>query len=142
MKFLLDENIEFRVALFLEGEGHDVTSIARDHPHSLPDAVMLEIARAERRVLLTDDRDFGELVFKALQAHACVLYFRLPAATAEEKILALRKIFLDHGDQLREFFVVTARGVRATGGNSDYSRERGTVSAQGLSSGGIRSSQT
>jgi predicted nuclease of predicted toxin-antitoxin system len=53
MKFLLDENAELRVAAFLRQAGHDVTSMAEDHPRSLPDEQVLAIANAERRILIT-----------------------------------------------------------------------------------------
>src|SRR5947209_2070261 len=64
MRFLLDENMEFRVATALRAWGHDVTAIAYDYPHALEDLEVLSLARTERRILLTNDRDFGELIFR------------------------------------------------------------------------------
>jgi len=61
MKFLADESVGVRLADWLTSPGHDATAIARDYPRSLPDADMLTIAACERRVLLTNDTDFGEL---------------------------------------------------------------------------------
>ena len=60
MRFLLDENAELRIAVFLPGLGHDVTAIPHDYPHAL----------RERRILITNDRDFGELIFREGLAHA------------------------------------------------------------------------
>jgi len=64
MRFLLDESADFPVAAFLTDRGHDVTSIARDYPSALEDDEVLSIAQKEQRILITNDRDFGELVFR------------------------------------------------------------------------------
>ncbi len=62
MKFLLDENVEYRIAAFLKKHGHDVTAIAHDYPNALTDRAVLAIAAAEKRILITNDRtDFASL---------------------------------------------------------------------------------
>lgn len=63
MRFLLDESVEYRLAAYLSDHGHDVTAIAHDYPASIDDEVVLAIAEREQRILLTNDRDFGNLVF-------------------------------------------------------------------------------
>ncbi len=112
MRFLLDENTEYRVALFLRDQGHDVTAIAHDYPHALADHDVLAIARQEQRILITSDRDFGHLVAKQHQSHAGVLYFRLPAATADLKIARLTDVLMSHREHLDRFLVVTETRVR------------------------------
>ena len=76
-RLLLDENVDLRVGHFLRDLGHDVQSIAVDHSRALSDRNVLSIALNERRVLLTADRDFGELVVKEGLPHAAVLLLRL-----------------------------------------------------------------
>lgn len=44
MRFLLDENAEVRIAVFLKEAGHDVTAIAFDYPHALSDREVLSVA--------------------------------------------------------------------------------------------------
>ena len=112
MKFLLDESAEYRLATWLTGQGYDVTAIARDHPHALTDYEVLGIARREGRILITNDRDFGELIVRHKLPHAGVIFFRLPAATVEMKIARLRELLVTHRDRLDRFIVVTPRGVR------------------------------
>jgi len=113
MKFLLDESAEYRIAAFLSNEGHDVTAIAHEHPPSLPDTEVLRIAHAERRVLITNDRDFGELVFLRSLPHAGVIYFRLPLdSTADQKIGWLRRILATRTEPVTEFIAVTPQGLR------------------------------
>ena len=55
MRFLLDENIDVRLADFLTQLGHDATAIARDYPASLDDTNVLAIAVREQRILITSD---------------------------------------------------------------------------------------
>jgi predicted nuclease of predicted toxin-antitoxin system len=112
MKFLLDESAELRLASTLEEAGHDVTVIARDYPHALPDHEVLEIACDEQRVLITNDRDFGELIFRQRLPHYGVIYFRLPDQPVVEKAETLRRILRDYSDQLSKFIVVTENDVR------------------------------
>ena len=113
MRFLLDENAEFRIAHFLHSEGHDVTAVAHDYPHALADTEVLRIAEIERRVLITNDRDFGELIFLNRLPHAGVIYFRLRlSTTADDKIARLREVLSTHGQELDQFLVVTERNVR------------------------------
>jgi predicted nuclease of predicted toxin-antitoxin system len=113
MRFLLDESAELRIAAFLKQAGHDVTSIAEDHPRSLPDEQVLAIANAEQRLLITNDRDFGELIFRQQLPHAGVIYFRLPLdTTATEKINWLTRVLRDYADRLDHFIVIGPGGVR------------------------------
>ena len=78
MKFLLDQNIDHRLAVYLRALGHDVTAIAYDYPHGLSDEEVLAIAVREKRILLTYDRaDFGELIFGYNHPHCGVILFRL-----------------------------------------------------------------
>jgi predicted nuclease of predicted toxin-antitoxin system len=113
MRFLLDQNAEARIATFLNQLGHDATRVARDYPAGLPDERVLEIAHREQRVLLTNDKDFGELIIRNNLPHAGVILFRFPLdATAQQKIAALERLLATHGTRLDRFLVVTPRGVR------------------------------
>ena len=113
MKFLLDESAEFRIAAFLTNQGHDVKTIVRDYTPGLPDSEVLAIARHEQRILITNDRDFGELIFRQILPHSGVIYFRLGlASTAEEKIARLARLLRTHADRLDRFLVVTLGRIR------------------------------
>jgi predicted nuclease of predicted toxin-antitoxin system len=74
MRFLLDQSAEARIGTFLVSIGHDATRVGRDHPPGLPDEQVLAIAVSESRILITNDSDFGELIFKQLHAHTGVIY--------------------------------------------------------------------
>jgi predicted nuclease of predicted toxin-antitoxin system len=90
-----------------------VTRIASDYPAGLPDIQVLAIAFAEQRVLITDDRDFGELVFVQNQPHAGVIYFRLDAyVELTTKFDRLNEVLTHFVDDLDQFLVVTKDRVR------------------------------
>ncbi len=113
MRFLLDQSAEARIATFLTNQGHDATRVGRDHPAGLPDERVLAIAYQERRILIANDKDFGELVVRRHHPHAGVVLFRFPLdATAQEKIDALARLLVTHATQLDRFLVVSPSGVR------------------------------
>ena len=113
MRFLLDESADLRLASYLEEKGHDVTGFVRDHPASLPDTDVLAIAYQEKRTLVTQDRDFGELVFVEHRPHAGVILLRLgPYASLETTITRLDDVFSRHVHELDQFIVVTPNLIR------------------------------
>ncbi|MBI2887703.1 MAG: DUF5615 family PIN-like protein [Chloroflexi bacterium] len=113
MRFLLDESAEFRIAALLREAGHDVTASARDYPQALADHEVLAIAQREGRILITNDSDFGELIFRQNLPHAGVILLRLgPGATAEDKTARLQHLLTTHQDHLEQFIVVTQSRVR------------------------------
>ena len=63
MRFLADENVSRLVIERLRSSGHDVISIAETKP-SAPDEDVLNGADADDRILITEDRDFGEMVIR------------------------------------------------------------------------------
>ena len=112
MKFLLDENVDVRLLNYLQSLGHDVTAIARDHPQSLADSEVLEVARGEHRVLITNDADFGELVFRQRLPHSGVILFRLSTEAIEVKRERLSVVLRQFRDDLTGFITVTDAQVR------------------------------
>src|SRR5918992_5171757 len=77
MKFLLDQSTDARLLSYLKQLGHDATQIRRTYPQSIPNPEVLSIAHKEKLILITDDRDFGELVFRLQRPHARVIFLRL-----------------------------------------------------------------
>lgn len=73
MRFLLDESADFPLADVLSQLGHDVKAIARDYPNALKDEVVLAIANEDERIHITNDHDFGELIFRRQLSHAGVM---------------------------------------------------------------------
>lgn len=112
MRFLLDESAEFRIATHLKRPGHDVTAIAHDYPHALKDLDVLAIASGEVRILITNDRDFGELIFREARPHAGVILLRLGNTDGEDKARRLEAVLSQHAQDLGHFLVVGPQRVR------------------------------
>ena len=112
MMFLLDESADARIVAHLIALGYDATLVARSHGPGLADETVLALAHAEGRVLITDDRDFGELVFRQQRPHAGVIFFRLGTTVLADRIERLNHILTHYADQLDQFIVVTDRRVR------------------------------
>ena len=117
MKFLFDQGADFRLIPHLRELGHDVQAVSRHYPPGLADEDVLAIARAEQRVLVVADRDFGELIFHQGLAHAGVLFFRFPGAPLHTKIERLTTVLAEYADALARgaFLVVTPGQMRVAG---------------------------
>jgi predicted nuclease of predicted toxin-antitoxin system len=112
MKFLLDVCASSRALPTLLTElGHDVIS-ALEHDPRASDEVLLALAIREERVLVTEDKDFGELVFVRRLPHPCII--RFVDMRVEEKVVAMREPLERHVDAIRAgaLIVVTRRRVR------------------------------
>jgi predicted nuclease of predicted toxin-antitoxin system len=115
VKFLIDESADARLAAHLISLGHDATLVAQSHRPGLPDEEVLAAAVEEDRILITDDRDFGELIFRYRQTHAGVIYFRLTTTLVTTRIERLDFVLREHAHQLDEFIVVEDANVRVGG---------------------------
>ncbi|MBV8425818.1 MAG: DUF5615 family PIN-like protein [Hyphomicrobiales bacterium] len=82
MRFLADENLPGEAVAALEQAGHDVVWVRTAAPGS-KDEIILAWAVREGRVLITFDKDFGELAWRAgLPASSGIILFRLPMPVA------------------------------------------------------------
>ena len=113
MRFLIDESADTRIAPPLRQLGHDVATVAGDYAAALEDAEVLALAHRDRRILIMDDRDFGELVFRHRQPHAGVIYFRLSNTSLSLRVDRLIYVLTYHSDQLDQFLVVSDHDVRS-----------------------------
>ena len=114
MRFLADENCDFAVVRALRGAGHDVATVKDLAPGSTDDDV-IRLALAEHRTLLTEDKDFGQLVFASAIESPGVVYLRFPAGARQEVADAVLKLVQREGADLTRRFVVVQPGrIRIT----------------------------
>lgn len=112
MRFLVDECTGPAAARWLERAGHDVRSVYDQSPGA-DDSMVIEAALRENRILVTNDKGFGEKVFREGRLHAGVLLLRLEDERPRNKIAALERVLEAYGEQLAgSFAVVTERSVR------------------------------
>ena len=109
MKFLFDVGVGRVAERWLESVGHDVKSVRTLDP-SMPDAEILAIAANEGRLVVTMDKDFGELVYHSGKAHAGVLLLRMEDAGGEAKREVLAFIVTHHSKDIWGKFAVYQRG--------------------------------
>jgi predicted nuclease of predicted toxin-antitoxin system len=62
-KFLADESVDFRMVTHLREKGFEVQAILENHP-GVSDDEVLQIAHESDAILITEDKDFGDLVYR------------------------------------------------------------------------------
>lgn len=116
MRGVVDESTGVVVARWLGSLGHDILSMSDDRPRMI-DEDILALAVRDDRVVITNDKDFGDLVFRDGRAHRGVILLRLADDRTPAKIAALERLLADLPDDLHEcFVVVTERSIRVTRG--------------------------
>jgi predicted nuclease of predicted toxin-antitoxin system len=114
VRFLVDECTGPSVARWLREQGHDVFSVY-DEARGADDGPILYRAFAEDRIVRTNDKDFGEKVFREQVPHKGIVLLRLADERVASKIAAVQRLLGNHADQLAgRFVVVTAAAVRIT----------------------------
>lgn len=105
MIFFCDEGVDRHVVLRLRVDGFETHYVAELSP-SISDEVVLERANALGAVLITMDKDFGELVYRMGKISSGVLLVRLPGHTPAERADAVSGAVRDHGHELPGAFSV------------------------------------
>ena len=105
MRFLADENIHADIVEWLRSSGHDVIYAAESLAGNA-DEVLLDLARHQERVLVTDDKDFGELVFHRRLVSEGILLIRLSSPRIEDRLRRLAEVWKLMEPHLKGSFVV------------------------------------
>lgn len=105
MKFLIDENLGIKVPQHLRGLGFDIVSISELSP-GISDQEVLSLANRENRILITQDKDFGELVFKEGLLHSGVILLRLKDDSIVNKKKVIEQALHSKKDYLNKFTVI------------------------------------
>lgn len=112
MRLCANENLPGDCIGALRASGHDVLWI-RDAMPGAPDEAVLARALAEGRLLVTFDKDFGELVFRRGRASSCgVVLFRIGQPSAAAVAEMVTRILGSRDDWTGHFSVVDERNVR------------------------------
>jgi predicted nuclease of predicted toxin-antitoxin system len=112
MRFIVDECTGPGTAQWLRNQGHDVFSIY-DNARGMNDDDVIATAYSESRVLITNDKDFGEKVYRERRPHSGVIFMRLDDERVANKINVLRRLLELHADRIEsQFIVVTENRIR------------------------------
>lgn len=112
MKFLADENLEKPVVEWLRGQGFDIRYIAEESP-AVSDTAIMSIANEEDRILITNDKDFGELVFRQGKILSGIILIRATDDRSSNKVKLVKQVLQEAKGKLKgNFIVVNEIGVR------------------------------
>lgn len=106
MKFLLDQDVYTLTARFLREQGHDVVTASELGMSRAKDEQLLITASEQRRIFVTRDRDYGNLVFVKLLGSG-VIYLRMPLSELNQVHGELEKVLSGYTEEeLGRLFVV------------------------------------
>jgi predicted nuclease of predicted toxin-antitoxin system len=112
MRFLVDESTGPAVAEWLRENGHEVFSVFNE-ARGMQDGDIIQKAFRDYWILMTNDKDFGEKVYRERQPHRGVILLRLEDERAFVKIEVIRRLLETYADKLSgSFVVVTETSVR------------------------------
>jgi len=113
MRFLLDQDVYAVTARFLTDAGHDVVLVAQIGLSQASDEEILRVSQEQSRVLVTRDRDYGNLVFVRAIGTG-VIYLRILPTTVNAVHNELTRIFQTYSEMelAGAFVVVEADGHR------------------------------
>jgi len=112
MNLLADEGVDRQIVERLRQEGHHVVYIAEVEP-GITDDVVLDRANKINALLITLDKDFGELTFRQGLVYGGVVLARLSGLTPDTKAKLVASILSKRGEEMvNAFSVITPGAVR------------------------------
>jgi len=105
LQFLADVNVEKTIIDFLRQFGYLVQSVA-ELSTSMLDEDILNYAQRNNFILITNDKDFGEFVFRQKKMTKGIILFRFENQKAIEKITTIQFVLEHHQDKITNHFVV------------------------------------
>jgi predicted nuclease of predicted toxin-antitoxin system len=109
LRWLADECVAAPLVAFLRAAGHDVFSVA-EAAGGLSDMDVIALAQREKRLLLTEDKDFGDLVFRRQSAVPGVMLMRIDLENPELKTRRLAAAIERYGEGLFGRYIVIENG--------------------------------
>ena len=106
---MADESCDFAVVRALRADGHEVKAVG-EVAAGASDEKVIAMAIREDAVLLTEDKDFGQLVFAERRATAGVIFIRFPATFRMELAKVPSRLVKQRGEKLTGSFVVVQPG--------------------------------
>ena len=109
LRFLADESCDFAVVRAIRADGYDVLAVS-EYTQRSDDQELNEQAYLENRIVLTEDKDFGWLVFVSQVATAGVILIRFPGNRREALVRTVRILIQEKADEIQGAFVVLQPG--------------------------------
>lgn len=109
MRFLVDECCDSAVVTALREAGHDVL-VVQGQIQGAEDIHVIELALRERRILLTEDKDFGQLVYAHGQRTLGVIFLRYPMSARQQISRDVVEVIRQRGENLSGCFITVQTG--------------------------------
>lgn len=109
LRFLADESCDFAVVRALRAAGYNVLAVSEVTRRSDDNELIAQAAR-EQRIFLTEDKDFGWLVFVSHVDSAGVILIRFPGNARQTLAQTVRQVVQKHGEALTGCFTVVQPG--------------------------------
>jgi predicted nuclease of predicted toxin-antitoxin system len=109
VRWLADECVAAPLVASLRGAGHDVLYVA-EAAAGLSDADVIALALRENRLLLTEDKDFGDLVFRGGRSVPGAVLMRIDPDNEELKKIRLAGAIERYGEELFGRYMVIEEG--------------------------------
>jgi predicted nuclease of predicted toxin-antitoxin system len=103
VEFLADESVDFRIITYLRAKNIPILPV-RDQLRGSTDKRILELSRETKRILITEDKDFGEWVFAHREQAPGVLFLRYKNERVNEMSATLAQFIVERGDSLKSRF--------------------------------------
>lgn len=107
-RFLANVNVEKPIIDFLIRKDIDVKWVV-DIDRQMPDIRVCEIANNEKRIILTNDKDFGEIVFFQKKIKYGLILLRVKGQDSLEKIVLLERLLEKYPDKIAGYFIIVAK---------------------------------
>lgn len=115
MRFLVDECTGPAVARWLRHQQHEVFSVYEE-ARGMDDDNIIQKSFEENWILITNDKDFGEKIYRERHPHRGVIFLRLDDERAGSKIETIQKLLQGYANELADrYVVVTETRVRFAG---------------------------
>ena len=109
MNFLADENIDSAIVDALRSSGHAVRYVV-EFNRGWKDEEVFDSANGAGELLITADKDFGEIVFRQKRITMGVLLVRLSGLSPQTKAAAVLAVVQEHGEDIEGKFTVIMPG--------------------------------
>jgi predicted nuclease of predicted toxin-antitoxin system len=109
LRFLADESLDFAVVRALRATGHEVVAVSESMPGAA-DGDLIALAAREHLLLITEDKDFGWLVFASHAQSAGVILVRFPGNAREGLVQAIDQLVRSEAERLVDSFTVMQPG--------------------------------
>lgn len=112
IQFLADENFDNRVVSTLLELGIKVSTVVESNS-GIDDEAVLELANKKNAIILTEDKDFGELTFRLEKKSPGIVLVRLSGVDIGRKVELVTRVILNYATELKgAFTVITEEKVR------------------------------